>query len=201
MTPVSRPIVNVLGEKVALGPASRDQLPAYARWFSDMNTMRTQGDPAPAPRTVEELATWYESEMSGKPERTFFSAYDRATWRLIGFADLHHIDHRHGTATMSLMVGEPEYRSHGYGTEMARLILDFGFTALSLHNIMLECYEYNLGRRAYTNAGFREIGRWQNAHMMGGKAWDIIYMDCLATEFESPVLSAIFISDTAKVSE
>ncbi len=198
MSTAHKPIVNIVGERVALGPPSRDQLPAYARWFGDMNTMRTQGDPEPAPRTVEQLATWYDGEMSGKPSRTFFSAYDRATWQLIGFADLHDIDHRHATATMSMMVGEPAYRGRGYGTEMARLILDFGFTALSLHNIMLECYEYNLGRHAYTKAGFREIGRWQKAHMMGGKQWDIIYMDCLASEFESPVLSTIYRPDTAR---
>jgi RimJ/RimL family protein N-acetyltransferase len=197
----NRPVVSIVGEKVALGPAGRDQLPAYARWFSDMNTMRTQGQPEPAPRTVEELETWYESEMSGNPSRKFFSVYDLASWSLIGFVDLQHIDRRHGTATMSLMVGEPDFRGRGFGTEMVRLILDFGFTALGLHNIMLECYEYNLARRAYEKAGFREFARWRQAHVMGGKAWDIIYMDCLASEFESPVLRTIFLPDTEKEPE
>lgn len=27
---------------------------------------------------------------------------------------------------------------------------------------------------------------------MGGRLWDVVYMDCLATEFASPVLAAIF---------
>jgi hypothetical protein len=30
---------------------------------------------------------------------------------------------------------------------------------------------------------------------MGGRLWDIIYMDCLATEFTSPVLAKVFAPD------
>jgi hypothetical protein len=36
---------------------------------------------------------------------------------------------------------------------------------------------------------------------MGGKLWDEISMDCLATEFTSPVLGRIFVPDTPRVSE
>ncbi|MGH9175450.1 MAG: GNAT family N-acetyltransferase [Vicinamibacterales bacterium] len=189
MSAPDQPVINITGERVALGPPSRAQLAAYARWFSDMNTMRTQGDPQPAPRTTAELATWYDVEMSLKPDRHFFSVYDRANWQHIGFVDLHHIDRANGTATMSLMVGEPAYRGQGYGTEMVRLILNYGFATLGLHNIMLECYEYNLARRAYEKAGFREFARWKEAHRMGRRAWDIIFMDCVASDFlsrESP---------------
>jgi hypothetical protein len=31
--------------------------------------------------------------------------------------------------------------------------------------------------------------------MMGGKPWDEIYMDCLGSEFESPVLRRIYAPD------
>jgi len=44
------------------------------------------------------------------------------------------------------------------------------------------------GIRAYKRAGFKEIGRWREAHRFGGRAYDVIYMDCLATEFQSPLL-------------
>jgi hypothetical protein len=30
---------------------------------------------------------------------------------------------------------------------------------------------------------------------MGGRLWDTIYMDCLASEFTSPVLGKIFVPD------
>jgi RimJ/RimL family protein N-acetyltransferase len=64
---------------------------------------------------------------------------------------------------------------------------------------MLTVYEYNLaGLRAYQKAGFREFGRRRQSHWMGGQLWDVIYMDCLATEFESPVLGTILVPDTPR---
>ena len=44
-----------------------------------------------------------------------------------------------------------------YGTEATRLVLDYAFTALGLHSVMLTCYEFNLaGRRAYEKVGFHD---------------------------------------------
>ncbi len=80
-------------------------------------------------------------------------------------------------------------RGKGYGTESTRLMLDYGFNALGLHNIMLEVYSNNeRGIHAYRRAGFREIGRRREVFERGGRLHDVVYMDCLATEFESPFL-------------
>jgi RimJ/RimL family protein N-acetyltransferase len=203
--PDTSPILNIVGEKVALGPATREQLPAYARWFSDVETMRSQGSPEPGPRTVEEIDKWYDAEMSGNPARAWFSVYELGALgelgapgglRHIGFVELDDIDHRNRTATMSLMIGEPDARGQGYGTEMARLILDYGFTALGLHNIALEVYAFNeAGQHAYRKAGFTEFARRSQAYYADGQWWDIIMMEALSTEFESPLLATVFAPD------
>lgn len=177
----SHPVLFVVGDRVGLGPASKDQLPSYQRWFNDFQTMRTQGDPLPEPRTLEELQSWYDEEMSGNPRRAWFSVYELDTLQHIGFVDLHHIDHRNRTATMSMMVGEPAARGKGYGSEMARLIVQYGFEALGVRNIALEVYEFNLaGQRVYEKAGFREFARRRQAHMMGGRLWDIVHMQAVS---------------------
>ena len=36
------------------------------------------------------------------------------------------------------------------------------------------------------------FGQRHACHLMGGRLWDEIYMECLASEFESPVLARIF---------
>jgi len=47
-------------------------------------------------------------------------------------------------------IGESDARSRGVGTETTRLMLDFAFTALGLHNVMLTISELNPGGpRAY----------------------------------------------------
>jgi len=45
--------------------------------------------------------------------------------------------------------------------------------------------------RAYSRAGFRPIGRWRQAVRLGDRRYDVVLMDCLATEFRSPVLAAL----------
>ena len=64
-------------------------------------------------------------------------------------------------------------------------MLEYAFTGLGLHNVMLTVFAYHeRGMRAYKRAGFREIGRRRQAHRFAGIAEDIVMMDCLATEFE-----------------
>ena len=47
-------------------------------------------------------------------------------------------------------------------------------------------------------AGFKEFGRRREADVMGGVAYNEIYMDCIASEFDSPVLGRIFVPDVLR---
>ena len=188
-----RPIINIEGELVALGPLRRDLLPTYHRWISDFGTGRTLGV-SPRPMTLEQEAAWYDGRaVDGE---TSFTIYEQPTLRPIGNTALRAVDHRNRSAVFGIMIGEPECRGKGYGTEATRLMLDYAFTALGLHSVMLTCYEFNLaGQRAYAKAGFKEFGRRRQCRWMGGRLWDEVYMDCLASEFESPVLARVFARD------
>lgn len=187
-------IVNVVGDLVALGPLRRDLIPTYQRWVNDFGTMRTIGLP-PRPVTVEQEEDWYEGQAKAEEEVTF-TVYERSSLRPIGTASLHAIDQRNRTATFGIMIGEPGDRGKGYGTEATRLVLDYAFVALGLHNVALTVFEYNpAGLRAYTKAGFKEFGRRRECRAMGGRLWDEIHMQCLSTGFESPVLGSAFAPD------
>ncbi len=124
--------------------------------------------------------------------RHWFTIYERADLRPIGTTDLFNIDYRFRVCQFGMLIGEADARGKGYGTEVTRLMLDYAFTALSLHSVMLTVAEYNLaGRRAYERAGFREFGRRRECRMRAGQLYDMVYMDCLSTDFTSPVLGSI----------
>jgi RimJ/RimL family protein N-acetyltransferase len=179
------PIVNILGERVALGPMPRDHLALHLHWLNDFATERLQGA-TPEPQTPEVQQRWYERHVLGRDDVAWFSIYLRDTWRVIGWTELKDIDYRHRTAEFAIMIGPPECRGRGCGTETARLMLDYAFTTLGLHSVWLETYAFNPAAiRAYTKAGFREVGRRREAQLMGGRLWDVVYMDCLAAESTS----------------
>ena len=137
-----RPIVNIVGELVALGPLRRDLLPTYQRWINDFGTLRTIGLP-PRPMTAEQEQGWYDRQATAESEVPF-TIYERATWRPVGNTGLHAVDYRNRSAGFGIMIGEADCRGKGYGTEATRLMLDYAFTALGLHSVMLTTDSFNL---------------------------------------------------------
>lgn len=194
MTREKEPILNIRGKQVALGPLERDLLPEYRRWINDFATARTLDAP-PRPMTAEQEESWYETSANSQSS-IIFTIYALPELRPVGTTGLREVDHINRSASFGIVIGETEYRGCGLGTEVSRLMLDYAFTALNLHNVTLSVYEFNrAGMRAYEKAGFEEIGRRRECRAMGGKWWDEVYMDALSTDFESPVLRKILVPD------
>jgi RimJ/RimL family protein N-acetyltransferase len=190
---VEQPIINIVGERVSLGPRRRDLIPLHQRWGNDFAIARNLG--AFGPVTVERETAWYERIVASE-DMNAFVIYERATERPVGSTELMHIDFRNGRADFGIYIGEAEARGKGYGTETTRLMLDYAFTALGLRNVALTVAEWNgAGQRAYAKAGFREFGRRRACWPMAGRWWDEVHMDALASEFASPVLARIFAPD------
>ncbi len=184
------PTWTVEGERVALGPLRRELLPLYAKWINDLDVVRTLGREPMLPMTLEAEETWYENAAKGSEKDALFTIYERATKRPIGNTGLHQIQHRNRTAVYGIVIGEKDCWGKGYGTETTRLVLDYAFTVLGLHAVSLHVFAYNeRGLRAYERAGFKRAGRLREARRLGDGVHDEILMDCLATEFESPVLA------------
>jgi diamine N-acetyltransferase len=179
--PANAPVLNIRGTKVALGPIRRDLISTYLRWINDFEVTRTLDLPMrPFPLEFEE--TWYQ-RMTQSDRDLPFTVYDRKTLHPIGNAGLHQINHQQRTAEFGMAIGEKEFWGKGYGTETTSLVLDFGFRNLGLHNIMLQVFNNNAAAiGAYQRAGFRSIGVRREARRAGGETWDILFMDCLATD-------------------
>ena len=194
MTDKGAPIINIEGEAVSLGPIRREHIPLYLRWINDFTITRNLAV-QPSPMTMEQEIAWYEQASTNHAE-PMFTIYERSIGRAVGNCGLHEVDHRNRRAEVGIMIGEPDARGRGYGTEAMKLLLDFAFTVLGMHSVMLLVYEYNYpARRSYEKAGFREIGRRRESRWFNGRFWDEIHMDILASEFESPVLRALLEPD------
>ncbi len=177
-----QPIINIIGQRVALGPRRSDLAPLIQSWNNDFAIMRTLGE-LPRPQTLEQIRSGYEQANTTENDMRFL-IYETSTWQPVGITRLFAIDFRHRTADYAILIGEAAARGCGYGTETTHLVLDYAFTTLELHNVLLTVFEFNVaGMKAYGRAGFREIGRRREAVYSGGRYWDVIYMDCLASEY------------------
>jgi RimJ/RimL family protein N-acetyltransferase len=182
-----KPVLNIIGDKVALGPVERSMIPDFARWENDFAVAVMSGDPL-RPLSRAQMEERFARAREEDSRTVVFAIYERASLRCIGSAGLHHIDKTHRKAEYTILIGEKDCWGKGYGTETTILILDYAFTVLGLHNVLLSTYGYNeRAIRAYTRAGFRVIGRRREAVRLGDQIYDIIFMDCLATEFRSPL--------------
>jgi RimJ/RimL family protein N-acetyltransferase len=178
------------GEKVYLGQVRRDLAPVYRRWLNDLRVARTIGiiSYQGLPLTDEDEFDWFDSVRADKGE-VMFGIYEKDTGRPVGNCGLSDTRLPHRSAEFGIAVGEQDARGKGYGTEATRLALDYGFNVLGLHHIWLKCVEFNhAGIRAYEKAGFQHAGRLRESWQLGGKQYDVLLMDVLARDFDSPVV-------------
>lgn len=171
------------GSLVSLGPLRREWLPIYQYWLNDFDMLK-QIDRRFRPHSEEWITQWYERHAGAAQDSLVFTIISRADIRPVGNIALQDIDYRNRTAEMGIYIGDAECRGKGYGSEATKMILSFAFRVLGLHNVMLRVYEYNEPAiRVYTKAGFREIGRRSQSQFMDGRFWDVILMECLASDF------------------
>ena len=92
------------------------------------------------PTTAEVLA-WSFDEAAQARDEVHFTIYERSSLRPIGGTNLYEIRGR--TAMFAISIGQKECWGKGYGAEATRLVLDYGFSALGLYNVMLTVYSHN----------------------------------------------------------
>jgi len=169
----------ITGERIYLSPMNKDDVEIYTKWMNDAEVSVNLGEYTKMVTLNSEQKNLESMTSDGK---NFAIILNDDT--LIGNISLFEIDNISRKATVGLFIGEKENRGKGYGTEALRLILNYGFKMLNLHNIMLLVHSDNeQGIACYKKAGFREFGRQREAKFKNGHYFDVVYMDILHTEF------------------
>ena len=99
------PILNIVGEKVALGPLRRDLLHQNLAWINDFEVARTIGWSEMRPVTAETEEAWYGSR-SGRDSGVTFCVYELGTVRPIGTTGLSEISHAKRTGSLGVTIGD-----------------------------------------------------------------------------------------------
>jgi RimJ/RimL family protein N-acetyltransferase len=178
------------GEKCYLSPCRLEDADRWAEWFNDLEVSLPLGDEAYTPSSPEsELEAIREFH---RDRAHVFSVVDTETDQLVGRCLLFNVDPVNRSAMLGIVIGEKGRWDQGYGQEAVNLLLDYGFSLLNLNSVMLGTFSFNeRALRCYEKVGFKLIGRRRDARIIAGEKHDMILMDMLAEEFESPYVKRL----------
>jgi RimJ/RimL family protein N-acetyltransferase len=171
----------LVGEHVYMRPLDRGDAPAFVTWLNDPELRRFLL--ARRPMTLRAEEEFIDSLATG--ERISLGIAMRDGDRLIGGAGLREIDEPCRRATFGILIGPPEERGKGYGTEATRLMVGYAFETMNLNRVVLQVTEYNpRGVRVYEKVGFRREGVLRQDTYRDGRYWDTIVMGMLREEWK-----------------
>lgn len=158
---------------------------AFPRWHRNSEYQRLLNASAAPLQSEKAALKWMEEEVGEmSPASYFFSIRTLAEDKLIGELGLDVVTWQGRDAFVGLGIGETDYWSKGYGTDVMNVLLRFAFTEVNLRRITLTVFEYNpRAVRTYEKVGFRHEGRKRQLLKREGKRWDELYMGILREEW------------------
>jgi RimJ/RimL family protein N-acetyltransferase len=170
----------IVGKRIYLSPVNIDDADIYLKWMNE-SVARSFGQYPFVVSSKSDLSWLFEPP----PDIQRYAIILLDDNVMIGCISIQNIDHRNRNAFIGIFIGEEEYRNKGYGAEAIKLMLNYGFNTLNLHNIMLSVQADNSeGIACYKKVGFKETGKRREWVFKDGKYIDVLYMDILAREFE-----------------
>lgn len=168
------------GEKVFVRPIQMEDTHLIVKWRNNKNVRYNF--------VFQEVFT---NEMHEKWMRTKVATGDVVQYIIvakeenipIGSIYFRDIDAKNHSAEYGIFIGEDSARGKGYGSEAAKLFVDFGFSELNLHRIMLRVFADNLQAiQSYRNAGFEKEGVARDMVYQNGTYRDIVFMSIIEGE-------------------
>ena len=158
---------------------------AEVRWQRDSEFFRLADSDSIRFYSEKKIKESFEQRMGKgpQPERYPFSVRTLAEDKLIGFFSMY-LDLIQSEAWVGLAIGERDFWSKGYGTDMMNIGLRYAFMELGVQRVSLGLHEYNpRALRSYEKAGFRLEGRTRQEILREGKRTDTLWMGILREEW------------------
>ena len=173
------------GKSVILRPVKRSDISYFLKWFNDPEVIQYIGMYLPMTEMAEEK---YIDELGTTRARTdaafVIEVIEGASTKPIGNCGLQGINSKDNHATFGIVIGEKDYWSKSYGTEAARLLINYGFQQLNLHRISSSAVAFNeRSIKLHRKIGFREEGRLRQRMFKNGQYHDLVQFGILREDW------------------
>ncbi len=168
-------------DRLYLRPHELEDADKVCQWLNDPEVRRLTGDIYPLARMV--AREWVEKWIREKDEISL-SIVTKEEKKFIGITAFLKRDPVNRHAELAIIIGEKEYWSKGYGTEVVKTLLEYGFNQLNLNMIYLGVIDLNeRAKRAYEKAGFIQDGIQREFYYIEGEYRNLIMMSILKKEW------------------
>jgi RimJ/RimL family protein N-acetyltransferase len=176
----------IVGTRVTLRPFTPDDIPALRRWHDDPNVMQYWGDRFPIlPAHAFDADLAPNGRFTQFGENGYFCICDELG-RAIGRIDYEGFALPERQAELSILIGEKDVWSKGYGTEAITLLLEWLFSDRAAHRVWLEVFPENTrAQRAYEKVGFVREGTKRESWYVDGCWHDEHLYSILKREFSA----------------
>lgn len=160
-------------EKIKIELITKKETPLIVKWRNNENVRRNFIFQEKF--TNEMHNNWMDTKVA-TGEVVQFIIRVKETNEPIGSVYFRDIDNEKKEAEYGIFIGEDEARGKGYGTEAAKLALEYAFTKLNLKTIFLRVFADNKGAiKSYENAGFVKEDRTENV-VIDNQEREVIFM-------------------------
>jgi RimJ/RimL family protein N-acetyltransferase len=160
--------------------------PTTARQHGFNQDLELYGLDSTYPRVspLERAQAFYEGRT--REDETIAPFAIEAEGKYIGYCGLRDLQNRDGNLELGIFIGDREYWGRGYGREVVRLLLEYGFHYLGARRIALTTHAKNeRAIRCYLACGFVEEGRPRQVVWIEGEYTDLVDMSILREEWQS----------------
>lgn len=177
------PVRFLVGEKVYLRPFEPEDLAVIRRQMNDPEVRAQTGEVMPTSKAAAD--SWMQ-RVNQDQSRVWFAVVLKDGDRVIGETGLLRMFHPWRTTDLSIIIGDPEARGKGYGTETMRLLLDYAFGYLGFHRVSIGVVGFNESAlRFYERIGFKREGIQRDGYYYNHRFHDFVMMSILEEEYRA----------------
>lgn len=170
--------------RIRLRPPYESDGHTFFAWVNDRDLVLNSS--AFYPTSEREHATWLESILTRKSDRVFLVIESTEDNSILGYCQLLNLNSLHGSAELSIKIGDKASQGKGYGSLAVQHLLSFAFKDLNLHRVYLNVFVSNeKAIRVYEKCGFKKEGLLREVYFIDGKRVDSFIMSILVNEYES----------------
>lgn len=174
----------MIGNKVYLRPIELSDVDnGWHEWIND--ELATGGLVGNYPVTKGELIQYYEKNAL-PPNSVMFAICDVQSDEYVGNCRLGNINWIDRNCTYGRLIGNPNYRNKGVGTEVLELMFRYGFHSLGLERIYSGAVSCNIASiKNNEKFGMKVEGTQKKTTFRNGTYYDTVMLAMLREEFDA----------------